>query len=156
MAFAVRQAAPYNILQAFRVPLVQSLFTSNVLPLSNRRLTGLPQIQTPTSSPSFCTPIENLCPLHGLWCRWCCWTYAFACRSDIGMSSSILCLLKRLAAPFRDIEARVSAYILFATIKAAISVPAHITMKNLAFMLFVLSLRVFIKIHNHISYSPLS
>lgn len=90
IALAARQAAAYSILQAFRVPSVQSRFTSAVHPSSRWRDTGLPTITTPTIFSPSERPIENLCPVTGPWWRWFCSTKAFASLSVMGTISSIV------------------------------------------------------------------
>lgn len=89
---AALAAAAYRIEQALRVPSVHRRFTSSVVPLSSLRLTGLPQIATPTSLPSCATPMLNLCPATCLWCRWYCCTNPFASRNVTGTSSSMVSL----------------------------------------------------------------
>ena len=54
-----RLMALYNMEHALRVPSVQSLVTSSVLPSSRPRATGLPAIATPASLPSSSTPTPN-------------------------------------------------------------------------------------------------
>lgn len=68
ISLAILTQREYNWLQAFGVPLVHSLVTSSVSPLSRCLATGRAQIATPTSVSSLYNPIENLWPHTGKWC----------------------------------------------------------------------------------------
>src|SRR5690606_24518217 len=99
IALASLQTAAYSMEQAFFVPSVQHRVTSRVKPSSRCRATGLPAMATPTILSPLETPMENLCPHVGPWCRWCCFTKALASFSVIGT------ILKRSLAPTLSVPA---------------------------------------------------
>jgi hypothetical protein len=61
MLFATRQAAPYNMLLTFGVPVVQVRATSNVSPSSSVVFAGRATMATPTNWSSQATPTAYLC-----------------------------------------------------------------------------------------------
>lgn len=66
ISLAILTQAPYNLEQAFRVPSVQTLLISRVLPSSRCLETGLPHIATPTRESPSLHEIANLHPLGAL------------------------------------------------------------------------------------------